>query len=413
MRNLWLVAKHEYLKIVKQKSFLIGTLGIPVLIILVMAVSILVALGQRGNLPLGYVDHAGILNESVTLPAPEKGKPVVAIRAFTDEAAAQTALEANIIQAYYVVPADYVQSGRVHLFFLNKRPGEMVQEDFADFLRANLLAGQPADVQRRMLEGSNVTFRSIDGSRELDNENVVEFIVPFVAAFFFVFAVMNAGSYMLQAVTDEKENRTIEVLATSLRPEELIGGKALGLMSVGLTQLGIWILTGAIALLAASPFVPEVQGLRIPWSFLVIVALFFVPAYALIAGLMTAVGGMVTDLRQGQQITGILNLFFTLPFFFVALIMAKPNSPLIVVLTLFPTTAFVTITMRWAMTTVPLWQLVTSWVLLVTSAVVSVWLAARIFRLGMLRYGQTLNVKTIIASLRGGNGLRAERPRER
>jgi len=403
MRNLWLVAKHEYLKIVRQKSFLIGTLGIPVLIIVVMAVSILVAMGQRGTLPLGYVDHAGILSESVTLPVPDKGEPPVAIRAFADQAAAQAALEANTIQAYYVVPADYVESGRVQLFFPEKRPGERVQEDFADFLRANLLAGHPADVQRRMLEGSGVTFRSIDGSRELESENVVGFIVPFVAAFFFVFAVMNAGSYMLQAVTDEKENRTIEVLTTSIRPEELIGGKAVGLMSVGLTQLGIWVLTGVIALLVASFFVPEVQGFRIPWSFVGVAVMFFVPAYALIAGLMTAVGGMVTDLRQGQQITGILNLFFTLPFFFVTLIMAKPNSPLLIVLTLFPPTAFVTITMRWAMTTVPLWQLGLSWALLVTSAVVSVWLAARIFRLGMLRYGQNLNVKTILLSLRGNS----------
>ena len=409
MRNLWLVAKHEYLKIVKQKSFLIGTLGIPVLIIAVMTVSILVALGQRGKLPLGYVDHTGILSEAVTLPVPDKGKPPVAILAFADEAAAQAALQARTIQAYYVVPADYVQSGSVHLFFLNKRPGETVQEDFTNFLQANLLANQPADVRRRMLEGSNVMFRSSDGSRELDSANITGFILPFVVAFFFVFAVMNAGSYMLQAVTDEKENRTIEVLATSIRPEELIGGKALGLMSVGLTQLGIWVLTSVIALLVAAPFVPEVQGLHIPWSFLFVAVLFFVPAYALIAGLMTAVGGMVIDLRQGQQITGILNLFFTLPFFFVALIMAKPDSPLLVVLTLFPTTAFVTITMRWAMTIVPLWQLGLSWALLVTSAAVSVWLAARIFRLGMLRYGQALKVKTIVASLRHSNGARAER----
>ena len=407
MRNLWLMAKHEYLKIVKKKSFLVGTIGIPVLIILVMGVSILEALGQRGKLPLGYVDHAGILSEAVTLPVPENAKPPVAIHAFGNEAAAQAALTARAIQAYYVVPADYLQSGRVHLFFLNRRPGEMVQEDFADFLRANLLAGHPADIQRRMLEGFSVMFRSVDGSRELDSENVLSFVVPFVAAFFFVFAVMNAGSYMLQAVTDEKENRTIEVIATSVRPEELIGGKALGLMSVGLTQLGTWILTGVVALFVASPFVESVRNLQVPWSYLIVVAFFFVPAYALIAGMMTAVGGMVTDLRQGQQITGILNLFFTLPSFFAALIMAKPNSPLIVFLTLFPTTAFVTITMRWAMTTVPLWQLGVSWVFLVTSAVVSVWLAARIFRLGMLRYGQSLSVKTVLASLRRGHGERA------
>ncbi len=402
MHKFWLVAKLEYQKIVRKKSFLIGTLGIPLLIVLVMAVAILVAVGQRGKLPLGYVDHTGLLRETVRPPAAETGAAGVAIRAFADEAAAQAALQANTIQAYYVVPADYLQSGRVQLFFLKKRPAEMVQEDFADFLRANLLVAYPPDVQQRLVEGSALIFRSVSGGRELESKNVLGFFVPFVAAFFFVFAVMNSGSYMLQAVTDEKENRTVEILATSLRPEELIGGKAIGLMGVGLTQLGIWVLTGALALFSAAFFVPQVRSLHIPWSFLGVVALFFIPAYALIAGLMTAVGGMVTDLRQGQQIAGILNLFFTLPFFFIALMMAKPNSPLIVVLTLFPTTAFVTVTMRWAMTTVPLWQLVVSWVLLVTAAAISVWLAARIFRLGMLRYGQVLKVKTIIAALRRG-----------
>lgn len=404
MRNFCLIAKHEYLKIVRQKSFLVGTLWVPAMIIIVMGVSVLASLGQRGKLPLGYVDYTGLLSEAVTLPVGADGKAPLRSLAFPDEAAARAALETGEIQAYYVVPTDYVQSGRAQLFYLNQRPGQVAQQDFVSFLRANLLADYPAEVRQRIVEGSAVTYRSIDGSRELESRNVLSFIVPFAAAFFFVFAVTNSGSYMLQAITDEKENRTIEVLATSVRPEELIGGKALGLMSVGLTQLGIWLLTGVLALLVASFFMPEVQAVRIPWTLLGVVALFFVPAYALTAGMMTAVGGMVSDLRQGQQITGILNLFFMLPFFLLTLIMAKPNSPLIVALTLFPTTAFVTITMRWAMTTVPLWQLAASWVLLVASAGASVWLAARIFRIGMLHYGQTLRVKTILAR------LRAERP---
>ena len=400
MRNFWLIAKHEYLKIVRKKSFLVGTLWVPAMIAVVMVVSILASLGQRGELPLGYVDHTGLLSDAVTLPPDANGKAPLTMRAFSDETAAHQALMDKAIQAYYVIPADYVQSGHAQLFYLDERPAEVAQRDFSNFLRANLLAGYPADIQERMIEGSAVTFRSSDGNQELESQNVMAFVVPFAAAFFFVFAVMNSGSYMLQAITDEKENRTIEVLATSVRPGELIGGKALGLMSVGLTQLSIWLSTGVLALFIASFFVPEIQGVRIPWTLLGVVALFFLPAYALTAGLMTAVGGIVSDLRQGQQITGILNLFFMLPFFFLALIMAKPNSPVIVAMTLFPTTAFVTITMRWAMTTVPLWQLAASWVLLVASAGVSVGLATRIFRIGMLHYGQTLRVKTILARLR-------------
>ena len=403
MRNIWLVAKHEYRKVVRKKSFLLGTLGMPVLIVVVMVVSIFVALGQRGTQPLGYVDKAGVLSEAVTPPSRSGEKAPVTMLAFEDEAAARAALDAGDIQVYYVLPEDYVQSGRLQLFYLDKRPAEVVQDDFVDFLRANLLVNQPENVQQRLLAGTAVTFRAADGSREFDSENLFDFFMPFVAAFFFIFAVMNSGGYMLQAVTDEKENRTIEILATSVRPEELIGGKALGLMSVGLTQLSLWIATGVVALLVASLFVPSVQDVRVPWSFLGVVALFFVPAYALIAGMMTAVGGIVADLHQGQQITGIFNMFFTLPFFFVTLILAKPNSPIIVALTLFPTTAFVTITLRWSMTTVPVWQLAVSWALLVASAAGSVWMAARVFRIGMLRYGQRLSLKSIIASLRGKN----------
>lgn len=403
MRNLWLVAKHEYLKIVRKKSFLLGTLGMPALIIVVMTVSIFLALGQRGSQPLGVVDHAGILHESAKVSSRDDGKSPVAFRTFPDESAARIALDAGDIQAYYVLAEDYVESGSVELFYLDERPAEVAQDDFVDFLRANLLIDQPDHVQTRLVEGASVTFEAADGNREFDTNNLVDFLVPYVAAFFFIFAVMNAGGYMLQAVTDEKENRTIEILATSLRPVELIGGKAVGLMSVGLTQLAIWVVTGVVALLIASPFVPALQGIRVPWSFLVVVAVFFVPAYALIAGMMTAVGSAVTDLRQGQQITGIFNMLFTMPFFFVTLILAKPNSPIIIALTLFPTTAFVTITMRWSMTVVPMWQLIVSWTLLVASAVVSVWIAARVFRIGMLRYGQQLSVKSIVTSLRGEN----------
>ncbi|HQE91973.1 MAG TPA: ABC transporter permease [Anaerolineae bacterium] len=400
MHSLWLIAKHEYLKIVQKKSFLVGTLWMPAMIIIVMVVSILATLGQRGSLPLGYVDYTGLLRDTVTLPSGEDGRAPVAIQALPDEDAARAALEAGEIQAYYVVPADYVQSGNVQLVYLNRRPGEVAQDDFRSFLCANLLVEHPADIQQRMVEGASITFRSSDGSQEIESGNVLDFMVPYITTFFFIFAVMNSGSYMLQAITDEKENRTIEVLATSVRPGELIGGKAVGLMSVGLTQLGIWLLTGVLALFVASFFMTEVQEVRIPWALLGVVALFFLPAYALTAGMMTAVGGMVSDLRQGQQITGILNMFFVLPLFFITLIMAKPNSPLIVALTLFPTTAFVTITMRWAVTTVPLWQLGLSWVLLVASATASVRVATRIFRLGMLHYGQSLRVKTLITLLR-------------
>jgi ABC-2 type transport system permease protein len=131
-------------------------------------------------------------------------------------------------------------------------------------------------------------------------------------------------------------------------------------------------------------------------------ALFFLPSYALISAVMVAIGGAVTELQQGQQVAGILNLFFMLPLFLTMILFQDPGHPVVVAMTLFPTTAFMTVSLRWGLGTVPLWQLGVSWVLLVATAVFMVWAAARVFRAGMLRYGQPLTLKAAVAVIRAG-----------
>ncbi|MCZ7666086.1 MAG: ABC transporter permease [Chloroflexi bacterium] len=106
-----------------------------------------------------------------------------------------------------------------------------------------------------------------------------------------------------------------------------------------------------------------------PWSLILIVVLFFLPAYALVAGMMATIGSAVGELQQAQQISGILNLLFLLPFFFMGLFFAAPESPVLVALTFFPTTSFLTVMMRWGMSTMPVWQVVVSWLILVGTAV--------------------------------------------
>jgi ABC-2 type transport system permease protein len=280
----------------------------------------------------------------------------------------------------------------VELYYLREEPGELVQDDFETFLRWNLLADQPARVRRRLLDGLQLSIRTSNNDRSFDTEDLLNYAIPFGAALFFMVAVMSSGGYMLQAVTDERENATLEIMMMSVRPFSLIGGKALGLMSVGLTQITIWTLTAVGGLFWVTRGIEELPSLTVPWPFLGIVGLFFLPAYALVAGVMTAIGSVFSDPRQSQQIAGTLNFFFTLPLFLMALIVAKPNSAIAVALTLFPTTAFVTMMLRWAVVRVPVWQIVTSWALLTSSAWFSVWVASRLFRGVMLRSGQRLSL---------------------
>ncbi len=400
MHKLWLVTKHEYQRVVKQKSFLITTFGLPALMILVMGISILVAIGGRGDLPLGYVDHTGVLSDPI-MPPLDEDETMIEMKALPDRDAAIDALKSKEVQAVYLLPEDYRETGSAELLYLKDAPGETVQDDFEDFLSANLLKEQSPAIRKRVLEGGQPIIRAADGRREFSSDRFLDFIVPVVASFVFIFAIMSSGGNLLQAITDEKENRTVEILATSVRPTELMVGKAIGLMGVGLTQMLLWISTGVVVLMVISQFIPPLSGFTVPWAFLGIVAAFFIPAYALIAGTMTTIGSMVTDLRQAQQISGLVNMLFTMPFFFVSLIMAEPHSPVVIGLSIFPTTSFITVMIRWAMASVPVWQILVSWIVLVGSAGFSMWLGGRIFRMGMLRYGQRMSIKSLVTAMRG------------
>ncbi|MCB8983359.1 MAG: ABC transporter permease [Ardenticatenaceae bacterium] len=399
MRNFWLLARHEYRKLVSKRSFLVGTLGFPLIIMMVMAAGIFIAIRGDQNTPIGYVDNAGLINTAV-VPQTDEDETLLPLRPFPNETAARQALTDQEIQVYFVIPADYRRTLQLDAYYWQDDPSSTVVSDFNAYLRANLASDYPASIRTRLVEGPDLVVRSADGSREFNSRNIFSFFIPFIAAFFFIFVVMSSSGYLLQVVTDEKENRTVEIMITTVSPGQLIGGKALGLLAVSLTQVVIWVLAGVVAVFIGSFFIEALRFISVPWSLLLVVIFFFVPAYAFIAGIMTAIGSAVTELTQAQQIAGILNLLFLLPFFFTALFLANPNSPILVFLTLFPTTSFITVMMRWGMSTVPLWQLALSWLILVGSAMLSVWVAARVFRTGMLRYGQSLSLKEALTAVR-------------
>lgn len=398
MRNLWLIARQEYLQRVAQRSFLLITLSIPFLIAAVSAIAVLSVLGSRDDRPLGYVDHAGVVAAQVAAAPVEDDS--VAVRTFADEAAARAAVEAGEIQAFYVLPQDYLARREVTLYYGDEPPGQATRRVFDAFLRRALAASLPAANQQRLLEGSVLTLSTLDGRREITAAGVPDAVLPFVAGLLFIMATMSSSGYLMQALTSDKENRTVEVMMTSVRPLDLVGGKASGLMAVSLTQLGIWVAVAVAAVLVARTSVPELRDLRVSPELVALIVAYFLPSYVLIAGMMTAIGAIMPDLQQAQQLSGTLNLLFMLPYLLAVLLFSDPNSPLAVALTLFPTTAFTTITVRWGLTVVPLWQLIVGWVLLAAAALAMIWVAARIFRIGMLRYGQRLDLGSIRMALR-------------
>ncbi len=150
MNKAWLVGRFEYLTLVRRRSFVLATVGFPLLMVTVIGFGILLATSGEDKRPLGYVDQAGV----VTLTPEQAGvEPAGTLVAFASRAAAAAALQGGTIQGYVVLPPGYRQDEKPTFVIINAASSEGVRASFDDFLRANLVAGQPAQVQRRLRDG--------------------------------------------------------------------------------------------------------------------------------------------------------------------------------------------------------------------------------------------------------------------
>ena len=400
MWKLWYVARHEYARNVFKKSFILALLSVPLLIgVNIGLIAFMVSL-DNNNAPVGYVDHAGLLSDPIPAPVgPSEG--AIEFIPFQAEDEARDALEAKSIQAYYVVSPDYFETSRIDLLYL-KEPGENATQQFHDFIQINVLSDQPPDIAHRAAEGSNVTVRAPDGSREFSGAPTLGAILPVLLSVAFIFLLLMSSGYLMQAVVDEKENRTMEVLITSLSASRLISGKVLGIVAIGLTQLVAWILVGILAVFIGGE-VFDIQWFQDPgldWGPILTVVAIAIPSYVLACALMVAVGSTVGQAQEGQQIGALFFMLFMIPLYAIMLIGETPNATPSVVLTLLPFTSLMTVGFRSLFSVVPLWQVAASVAIQTACAAGALWLAGRAFRLGMLRYGQRLRFSEIFARAR-------------
>jgi len=399
MRKFWLIVTHEYSRHVFRRRFILPLLSVPLMIIFTIVLVIVVIMINSVPTPIGYIDQSGILANPIPQPAVKWPERTVPMQAYPDEASAKADLQAGKIQAYFVISADYLQSGKAKEIYL-KEPKGMAIQQFEAFLSTNLLASQPPEIVTRIQDGSVITVQSADKNREASEAQIVNLILPIVAGVLFIVGMMTSSGYLMQAVAEEKENRTMEIMVTSVSPTQLMSGKVIADIAVGVTQLVVWSLFVILGLLIGKNFVPQLSGFQISGEVVGTLAIVMIPAFVMISGLMAAVGATVTEASEGQQVMGLFTIPIWIPYFFIGTFIENPNSPLAIALSLFPLTAPMTISMRIGFTAIPTWQLVLSAILLVLSAIGAVWLAGRAFRLGMLRYGQRLRWKEIFSPQR-------------
>lgn len=397
MGKIWQIIKFEYIRRVSEKQFLFALLSLPLVVVITVIVVFAISVFTINTDPIGYIDRSGFLTDAA--PNEFKGNifdPAIDFIPYSDLTRAQDDLESGLIQAYYVIPQTFPEVRDVELFFI-KIPMAEAQNQFMQWVRQNLDTFKAFDplVLERLEEGSLFTMTTLDGSREMQQDQWFLLILPIIAGITFIIVVLTSGGYLLQAVVEEKENRTMEIVITSVTPTQLMVGKTIGNISVGLTQLAVWLIFSWIGLSIAGRFWPALNNISIPGEMFLVMAFLFLPSFIIIAAIMSTIGAIVTEMREAQQISGVFSLFVTIPLYVITPMMMNPNGTLALVLSFFPPTAPIAVMLRMALTTVPTWQIVVNVLALVIFAILSMWLAGHAFRLGMLQYGKRLSLKEL------------------
>jgi ABC-2 type transport system permease protein len=409
MNKSLLVLKHELITVLSRPSFLFVIFGIPIIGAIIFSVAGQLTKGSSAQILLsslistpstvqaeGYIDQSGIIK---TIPdSVESGL----LLPFPDEGSARKALNDGEISAYYIIPADYIQSGEIIYIRPDFNPlGSSSQSDLMQWiLKVNLLGG---DIQLATLINGPMSTQKVALSPEpqRDANNLLTYFLPYAVLILFYIIILSTASLLLSSVAKEKENRVMEILMVSVTPRQLLTGKIVGLGLIGLIQVVAWVGTGRLLLARSGTTFNLPIAFQLPTSFLIWGLVFFLLGYAVYASLMAGLGSLVPNLREASQATILVIFPLMIPMFLNSLLINEPDSIISVILSLFPLTSPVAMMTRLAAGGVPLWQTFLAAMLLAITAMLVVRSVARMFRSQTILSGQPFSRKLFFNTLLG------------
>lgn len=408
MHNVFKVLRHEITTTLAKRSFWFMTFLFPLLIMAFSLAPQLLAqqLGdeESGDLLAGSSQRIGLVDEAGVIAA-VPASLASRLQTYPDRAAAAHALQSGAVGRYAVVPSDFVQTGAVIVVAESVSPiaagsSQEILEQVAAF---NLLGDER--LAALMLEPTAGADVEVLAPAEVDNRaSAAGFGVSFVLMLILFFTITMSSGYMLQSVSKEKENRTAELLLTSLSPLHLMMGKVIGLGILALAQMAVWLGGGMLLYNQGETLLASLGGVTLPAGFAVYLVLYFALGYLLYSSALGALGALAPNAREGSQFTFVMILPLMIPLWFNSLILEDPNGPLATALSLFPLTAPTTMVTRLAITSVPAWQPAAGLLLLAATAVGFIALSARFFRADTLLSDAALDWKRLRRELRGGRG---------
>jgi ABC-2 type transport system permease protein len=401
MNKTYLIFRHEFLHTLRRTGFILLTFALPVLALLGIGVFHIVsgvAKPPAEVTRIGYVDEVGGFDQFTT-----QGN--ITFVGFNTPEATTRALINKDITEYFVIPPDFISTGIIKRYIMQKEvtPSDVTTTAIKNFLSSNLLAGKvPTTTLARIEAPLNLvtTTLTATGSVASEQGGLTNLIIPGIFSFLLALSLAFSSAYVLQGLGEEKENRLMEILLSSVSTRQLIIGKVLGIGTAGLAQVVVWVISIPFLLnLASSSIGGFISTIQIPANFLVLGVAYFILGYLLFAVLSAGVAAISATVREAQGLAAIFTLFAIAPFWFYSLLLLFPNSPIWVVFSIFPFSAPVLVMLRLGMTGVPAWQLIASMAVLVLSIVGGLLLAAKLLRTYILMYGKRPSLSEIFRNL--------------
>jgi ABC-2 type transport system permease protein len=404
----WQVAREELIFNLGQWSFVISTLLMVVVFAAAGAAPRLRSAAEESPLadmetifvvetvvttPTGLVDYSGLVRE---LPAEQS------LFAFEDEAAAQAALNAGEIEGYYVIAADFMESGAVTQ--VSADPQLLVATDGAvrQLIVNNLIATAGVPFLAERLQTPAVMINEgpplVEVSFVPADLDLSVLSAALLVSLLFTYIINGSGALLLRAFQREAEAGVLEVVITSVTPAQFIGGKLLGLSILVLIQAGLTLLSGLLVY-GQNPDGSGPAGL--PPEVIPVVVLYLLFGYLAYSGLMLAIASLWPLMAESTQLQFFFRFALLTPLIGAVFILPDADGPLAVVLTMVPIASPLLMPFRVLITAVPTWQIGVSLLLLLLWAWFLLWLSTRLFRAHGLLTGRTPMLRAVWWALAG------------
>ena len=410
MHNVWLIAKREYLERIRTKAFLVMTVLIPLLMGGGIVGTAIAGRSQQSN------SHIAVVSPDLDLAQDlqhelEHGRNSKMLVDVISPAAAdtRTVLDSELsnrqLDGYVWIAAPRTVSARPTFTYTPRSRADIVTrgtivDALSTVLTREGLAHKgmgTADVDALM---APVRLDSSQAGKNDSSEGA--FYSAYVLFFLMYFVIMLYGMNVARSIIEEKTSRVFEVLLATIRPEEMMAGKVIGVGSVGLTQVGIWLLTAVI--LTATPLVARVTGsdvhVALSATQIVFFLIYFLLGYLLYSSIAAALGAMTNSEQELQQLNMFLVLPLALCMFGLGFVIPNPDGLVARIMSMTPFFAPLIMYMRISIKMPPVWEIGVSITLTVATIWAILWVASRIYRVGILMYGKKPNVGEVLRWLK-------------